>query len=168
MESGTSCPAGLGLLSCRPRAVLLHRAVATRRQQPPAAAGLQGGNLDNGGPEPVESSQVVAGCHDSLQPNKISSRRSSTAEHRFCKPVVGGPNPPAGSMERHFRFWIFDFRSGRGTPRLLGMAGRGAARRQGRPAAEVRVAAVQSKIQNPKSKMPLAWSGSRAAKGGRL
>ena len=57
---------------------------------PSGAITWQGGNLDSAGAKAVESLRVVATGHDLSQPNKISGRRSSTAEHRFCKPL-----PPA-------------------------------------------------------------------------
>ena len=83
----------LALWNCSSSAFSARRRPGT----PPGALTCHDGRLDSGGPGTVESSQVVAGCRDLSQPNNISSRRSSTAEHRFCKPVVEGSNPPAGS-----------------------------------------------------------------------
>jgi len=80
----------------------LARSALSARRRPrksPCALTWQDGRLDNEGSETVESSQVVAKSRPVSEPNKISSRRSSTAEHRFCKPGVGGPNPPAGSSK---------------------------------------------------------------------
>ena len=83
-------------------------ALSARRcpRKSPSVLAWQDGRLDNGGSETVESSQVVAKSRPVSQPDKISGRRSSTVEHRFCKPGVGGPNPPAGSMNGSFRFQV--------------------------------------------------------------
>jgi len=87
-------------------------AIAARRCPEARTAALtwQGGNLDSAGAKAVESLRVVATGHDLSQPNKISGRRSSTAEHRFCKPVVGGPNPPAGSMNGSDKLQVSSFK----------------------------------------------------------
>jgi len=87
-------------------------AIAARRCPEARTAALtwQGGNLDSAGAKAVESLRVVATGHDLSRPNKISGRRSSTAEHRFCKPVVGGPNPPAGSMNGSYKLQVSSFK----------------------------------------------------------
>ena len=89
------------------------RSALSVRQCPGSPSGAitwQGGNLDSAGAKAVESLRVVATGHDLSQPNKISGRRSSTAEHRFCKPVVGGPNPPAGSMNGSDKLQVSSFK----------------------------------------------------------
>jgi len=53
--------------------------------------------VDSEGAERVEFPRNDAVRQRVALPSEDMCRRSSTAEHRFCKPGVGGPNPPAGS-----------------------------------------------------------------------
>jgi hypothetical protein len=55
--------------------------------------------LDKAGAQVVESSPLRATCQDLSSVDNAPSRRSSTAEHRFCKPDVGSSILPAGSKQ---------------------------------------------------------------------